>query len=189
MNNLDHQTIELAFFAVIALALAVQAIVLVAVFVVMRKTARNLSDQLQETRESVAPIVAAIPRLVAAITPLVETSRDLLTKVSPKMIETSTDLAALTKSLRAQSADVQVAATEIIARARRQAERIDGLLADTIDAVERAAGFMTGAVSKPVRQVSALLASVKAAVEALRVYEPRARANRDQGIGDNDMFV
>ena len=87
-----------------------------------------------------------------------------------------------------QTADVQSAANEIIARVRRQASRIDTLMTNVLDAVERAGGFMADAVAKPMRQLSAILASVRAAIESLRTSRGRARSDESPS-GDHDMFV
>ncbi len=175
MFKLDNQTIQLALIALVALAMLIQAIVLLAAFVAMRKAARSADEKLEEIRSSVMP--------------LVDKTRDLLTRLTPKIEGTAEDLAALAHSLRMQTTDVQYAANELITRVRSQASRIDTLLSNVLDAVERAGGFMADAVSKPMRQLSAILASAKAAVESLRSYESAPRSNADRMSGDNDMFV
>jgi uncharacterized protein YoxC len=175
MAKLDNQTIQLLIFAAIALALVFQAIVLFAVFLVLRKTAKNVTLQIEEMRSAVMPIV--------------ENTRDLIVQLKPKIVDTSTDIAALTRSLRDQTADVQSAATEIVARARMQAGRIDSLLSSTLDTLERASAFMADTLSKPMRQLSALLASAKAVMESLRSQEPAPRSQRNQSSSDGDLFV
>ena len=55
-------------------------------------------------------------------------------------------------------------------RVRRQASRLDTLMTNVLDTVDRASNFMADAVAKPMRQFSAILASVKAAIESLRTY-------------------
>lgn len=175
MAKLDNQTIQLLIFGAVALALVFQAIVLFAVFLVLRKTAKTVSEQIEEMRTAVMPIV--------------ENTRDLLVQLKPKIVDTSTDIAALTKSLRAQTADVQSAATEIVARVRTQTGRIDALLSSTLDTLERASAFMADTLAKPMRQLSALLASAKAVVETLRATEPVPRSQRNRSSSDGDMFV
>jgi len=173
--KIDNQTIELALIALVALAMLVQAIVLLAAFVAMRKAARSIDDKLEEIR--------------SALMPLVERTRELVTRLSPKIETTADDVAALAHSLRVQTTDVQYAANEIIARARAQASRIDALLSNVLDAVERTGSVLADAVNKPLRQLSAILASVKAAIESLRRYEPAPRSGEDRMSGDHDMFI
>jgi methyl-accepting chemotaxis protein len=110
--------------------------------------------------------------------------------MTPKIEETTGDLAALAHTLRTQAADVQSAANEIVDRVRRQAGRLDTMLSNVLDAVERASVFMADTVAKPMRQLSAVLASVKAVVESLRTVDPAApRSQSSRAHSDNDMFV
>jgi hypothetical protein len=175
MSKVDNQTIQLVLIALVAFAMLVQASVLLAAFIAMRKAARAIDEKLEVFNSSV--------------TPLIDNTRSLLTRLTPKVEQTADDVAALTHSLRVQSADVQSAASEIVARARAQASRLDSMLSHVLDTLERTGNFMSDAVNKPMRQLSAILASVKAVVESLRsgVHEPRSSANR--GSGDHDIFV
>jgi signal transduction histidine kinase len=176
MPKFEDQTIELALFGLVALAMLVQAIVLLAAFFAMRKAARSIDEKLEAFGSSV--------------TPLIDNTRALVTRLTPRIEETADDLAALTHSLRVQTADIQFAANEIVARARIQASRLDEMLSHVLDTLQRTGDFMSDAVNKPMRQFSAILASVKAVVESLRsgAPGPRSQANPTPR-GDNDMFV
>jgi signal transduction histidine kinase len=176
MPKFESQTIELALFGLVALAMLVQAIVLLAAFIAMRKAARSIDQKIEAFGSSV--------------TPLIDNTRALVTRLTPRIEETADDLAALTHSLRVQTADIQFAANEIVARARIQASRLDGMLSHVLDTLQRTGDFMTDAVNKPVRQFSAILASVKAVVESLRSGAPASRSQANQTPrSDNDMFV
>jgi hypothetical protein len=174
MQHLDNQVLELGLFILVALAMLVQAIVMLAAFLFVRKTATSLLRQLEETH--------------AVVMPLFNTTRDLVTRVAPKIEQTSNDLAAITHSLRDRTADVQFATTEIIARARTQASRLDKMITNFLNTVDRASSYVTDTVSKPVRQLSAILASVKAVIESLRNMNPAPRS-QPSASRDHDMFV
>jgi signal transduction histidine kinase len=176
MPKFESQTIELALFGLVALAMLVQAIVLLAAFVAMRKAARSIDQKLEAFGTSV--------------TPLIDNTRALVTRLTPRIEETADDLAALTHSLRVQTAEIQFAANEIVARARIQASRLDGMLSHVLDTLQRTGDFMSDAVNKPMRQFSAILASVKAVIESLRSGAPTTRSQSNPTPrGDNDMFV
>jgi hypothetical protein len=66
---------------------------------------------------------------------------------------------------------------------------MDSMLTNTFNAVDRAAGFMSDTVSKPMRQLSGILASAKAVVESLRSGVPEPLPPGDPARGDKDMFV
>jgi methyl-accepting chemotaxis protein len=177
--QINNQTIELILIALVAVAMVVQAIVLMAAVAAMRKAANSLVSKIEEFRSSVVP--------------LVDKTREVFSRVAPKIEETADDLSVLTHALRQQTADVQNAADEIVSRARRQAGRIDTMLTNVLDALERAGGFMADTVAKPMRQVSALLASAKAVVESLRSSAPPPStapgSQPNHAPGDSDLYV
>lgn len=173
--KIDNQTIQLALIALVALAMLVQAIVLLAAFVAMRKAARSINEKLEEIR--------------SAVMPLVERTRELVTRLSPKIETTADDVAALAHSLRVQTADLQSAADEIVGRLRTQAGRLDGMLSNLFDTVEHAGAAVSDAVNKPMRQLSGILASVKAFVETMRSGAPAPGSQAAPPARDHDMFV
>ena len=175
MPHLDNQTIQFALVVAVALAMLIQAIVLLAALIALRKLAKSIRDEVDDLR--------------AAVMPVIENTRNLLARVTPKIEQTSTDLAVLTRALREQAADVQAAADEIIGRAQRQARRVDAMLSSVLDAVDRAGSFMADTVTKPMRQLSAFLASAKAVIESLRSTQGASRAEANRASGDNDLFV
>jgi uncharacterized protein YoxC len=170
---MDHETIELAGIAIGALALLMQSIILLAIYLGVRKTAKSLKEEIEDIRSSVMPVV--------------HTTRGLVDRVGPKVEQTATDLAALTQSLRAQALDMEVAVAEVLERVRKETGRVDAMFSNTLDAVDKATEYVTHVVSKPVRQLSGILASFKAIVESLRSPDP---SYRDPVVhNDKDMFV
>lgn len=154
MPNIDNQTIMLAIVAVTAMAVLLQAFILLGIFISVRKAARSLKDQVEELRSAVIPVV--------------NNTRDLITRVTPYVESTVYDVATMAHELREQTAQVEITTKDILARLRKQSSRVDAMLSTVLDAVDRAGSFLTDAVSKPARQLAGVLASVKAVVESLR---------------------
>lgn len=175
MSHLDNQTIQLALVAAVALAMLIQAIVLLAALFALRKMAKSIRGEVEQ--------------LLASVMPVIENTRNLLTSVTPKIEQTASDLAVLTRALRDQTADVQAVADEIIGRAQRQARRVDSMMSSVLDAVDRAGSFVADTVTKPMRQLSAFLASAKAVIESLRSTQGPSRTDSNRASGDNDLFV
>jgi ABC-type transporter Mla subunit MlaD len=126
--------------------------------------------------------------------PVVDDTRELLTRLSrltPILESAVTDAAELTRSLRMQAADVEASVEDILERVRKQTSRVDNMFSGTLDTVERASVFVTETIAKPVRQISGLLAGLKAIVESLRSVQPSTNSvYRERGIHDDtDMFV
>jgi uncharacterized protein YoxC len=180
MPNLDHETIELACIALGALALVMQTIILFALYRGVSKSTKSIKEEIEDLRSSVMPIVETTRELV-------DTTRQFVARVTPKVESTVTDMAELARVLREQAVDVEIAAEEILGRVRKQTGRIDTMLSGTLDAVDKAGAFVVEAVGKPVRQLSGLLAGIKAVVESLRASDS---SYREPSLHDDkDMFV
>jgi methyl-accepting chemotaxis protein len=170
---MDHETIELACIALGALALLMQSIILLAIFIGVRKTSKSLTEAVEDIRSSVMPVA--------------HTTKDLLNRLGPKVEQTAIDLAALAHSLRTQTLAMEEAVTETAERVRKEAGRVDAMFSNTLDAVDKASEFVTHAVSRPVRQLSGILASFKAIVESFRSSDP---THKEPAMHDDkDMFV
>src|SRR5271157_4843213 len=148
MPNFDNQTIQLIFIAVTSLAVLLQAIILLLIYLSVRKAAKSVREEIEDLRSSVMPII--------------DTTRDLINRVAPKIEATTVDLAEIIHGLRLQIAQMESAATEVVDRARRQTSRLDKMFSGVLDSVDRAGAFVAEAVSRPVRQISGLLAALNA---------------------------
>lgn len=152
--SISVENTMLACVAIAALALAVQTIGMIAVLLVARKATKNMREEMEQYRSSLMPLILRVREVVQNVAPKVEAAAD--------------ELAVITTKLREQTADVQEAANDIIARTQHQVGRVDHILTSIFDRVERAGTFVSDAVAKPMRQLSGVIASVKAVVDTLR---------------------
>jgi uncharacterized protein YoxC len=187
MPNFDNQIIELVFTAVIAVAVMLQAVALLAIYLAMRKAIGSIGEQVEDLRSSLMPMVDNSRELIDNTRVLVEQTQDLFARLAPKAEATVGNVARIAQGLRQQTEEVEFAAKDILERTRRQTDRLDGMATDALDAVDRAGIFVAETVGKPVRQLAGLLAAARAIVESLRgsAREPRhARSS-----GDEDTFI
>jgi methyl-accepting chemotaxis protein len=175
ISNADSQMILLVIAAVVALALLLQAIVLLAIFLGLRKAMALARGEVEELR--------------ATVLPLLKETRESMARVAPKIEGTCDDVAALAHSLRVQAAELQTTTADLVQRARRQAARLDTMATNIMDTADRAGDFMSHAVNKPVRQVSGILASIKAVVDTFRTPEPTPHPRSNHTPTDPEMFV
>lgn len=173
MNNEMFQIALVVFVALTGVALMVQAIVMLVAFLSMRKTIASLHSDVQEMRTSVMPILSI--------------SKDLLEKVAPKAESILTDMADLSERFRDQTVQLQATTTEILDRVHRQTTRVDTIITGVIDGIEHTSNVIADSVGKPVRQISAMLASAKAFLSVLATG--RRQGQRADVIADQDMFV
>jgi hypothetical protein len=138
-------------------------------------------------------IMRSVQRLQAEILPLVPQARETLAqaqaalKLAAERIEES---AAMTKQLL-QAAQQQVngidqARRELAAQWRVQSERLELVLEDILSRVQDVVAVLHGTVMRPVREVSGMVAGVKAALQTLLMSR---RPTVDRATHDDEMFI
>jgi methyl-accepting chemotaxis protein len=187
MPRLDNETIELVCIAVTALAVLLQGIVLLFIYLALRKAIGSLRGEVEDLRSSLMPMVDNTRELIDNSRALVETTRRLFARLAPKAEATASDVARVARGLREQTEELESTTQEVLARVRFQTSRMNAMTTSGLDAVDRAGSFVAETVGKPVRQLSGFLAAAKAIVESLRAsgHEPRHR----RYSGDEDTFV
>ncbi|MFZ0743981.1 MAG: hypothetical protein WAM85_06225 [Terracidiphilus sp.] len=173
MPNANNETLLTIFVALTGVAVLFQAVILLAIFLALRKSVKSVHEKVDDLRATVLPVI--------------NDTREFMGRVGPKIDSVATDMAELVHGLRAQGAELQSSATEIVERVRRQTSRMDAMLTGVLNAVDRAGGLVTEAVSAPLRQMSALAAAAKAVFGTLRNGAPTAA--QTHSAADKDMFV
>jgi hypothetical protein len=182
MLKLDNQTILLALAVAIGLAVLLQTIILLAMFVTMRKVISAIREEAESLRTLVMPVIYDAQEILASSRVSLAHSQELfansqkllinaqgfLTRVSPKIEATVGDVAEITRVLRREAIEMQYSTLAIMERVRMQSDRVDGMVTNLLDTVDRAGGFVNDVVSTPVRQISGVLRSAKAIIESLR---------------------
>ncbi|HVZ82476.1 MAG TPA: hypothetical protein VG893_02295 [Terracidiphilus sp.] len=175
MSNVNPETVLIVFVVLTGLAVIMQAIVLLALFLSVRKTAGLLQNEVSELR--------------AAVVPVARDTHELLMKVGPRIEEVTVDLADMVHGLRVQSMEMQASAAEILERARRQSSRVDAMMTGVLDTVDRATAVVIDAVGVPLRQISGIAAFMKAAFSNLRGKTPSPQMQPTHSAADKDLFV
>ncbi len=171
--NMNNEMLLVIFVGLTGFALLVQAIVMFAFFLTIRRTITSTQADIQEIRTTVMPILSK--------------SRETLERVAPKIESIAKDMAELTHGLREQGAEIQIALSEVLERVHRQTLRVDTMFTNMADGVEHAGNVVADTVTRPVRQMGAILASAKA---FLSVLATGRRPGRQPGaVADQDMFV
>ena len=137
MSKFDSQTVQLVIVAAVAVTMLLQAVALLAIFNLVRKATESMRKDIDEFKTSVVPVIDNV--------------RELLVHTAPKIETAATDIAAMSHNLRRQTADIQVAANGIVERIQSQSARLDAMLTNVFDGVDRASGFMSSTVTKPMR--------------------------------------
>ena len=166
------------FVLLTGLAVLLQACVLAAMFVTMRKTAARLEALASEVKTKVLPTV--------------EQAQALLTEVRPKLLVIAENLEQTTTTVRTQIQRVDATVSDVVDRARLQVIRADELLSRTMDRVEQTSDMVQKTVISPVRQLSGLMQGITVGLEYLfgRSGRRNGRGREERRpVPQDEMFI
>jgi chromatin segregation and condensation protein Rec8/ScpA/Scc1 (kleisin family) len=166
------------FIALTGLAVALQAGVLLAMYLAMRKS----GDRLEELAASVK----------TKILPTVEQAQEMLTVLRPKVEVIVDNLQDATTVVRSQIQRVDATVNDVVDRTRLQVIRADEMMTKTLDRVEQTTEMVQNTVVSPVRQISGLMRGLTVGLEFLFAGGARKNgASRDErrAVPQDEMFI
>ena len=166
------ENLLIVFIVVTGLAVVIQAGILVAMFVAMKKTSAKVEMLAEEVKSKVLPTAELAHSMMSDLRPKIETLVD--------------NVSVSTTMMRAQLERVDAALTDIIDRTRLQVIRADEFVTGTMDKLEETREVVTRTVVSPVRHISGLMHGVTAGLEA---FFSRRRGRNAIGVPQDEMFI
>src|SRR2546430_6042013 len=163
------------FVVVAAVAILVQAAILVAMFFQMRRTAERMERFTSDLESRLGPILSRV--------------QTLLEETQPKISEMIADAAHVVYLARGQAQKVDRVFTEASDRLRGQLVRADRILTGALEAVEDAGTRFGSNVWKPVHKVSALVQGIKVGLDLLRSRRSRNRSPEEPLETVEELFI
>lgn len=166
------------FIALTGAAVVLQACILVALYLAVRKTSAKLEMLATEVKTK------AIPTL--------ETAQSLMVDLRPKLEKVAENVQETTTAVRAQVQRLDAIVNDVADRARLQVIRGDELLTRTLDRVEEATEIVHKTVVSPVRKLSGLVHGLGASFEFLignRARRNGGRAEARRPVPQDEMFI
>ncbi|HET6177466.1 MAG TPA: hypothetical protein VFE61_11080 [Candidatus Sulfotelmatobacter sp.] len=166
------------FIALTGIAVLLQACVLLAMYLAMRKSGERMEALAAEVKTKVLPTV--------------ERAQEMLTEVQPRLLIIAENLQEATTTMRAQVQRVDATVNDVVDRARLQVIRADELLTRTLDRAEQTSDMVHKTVISPVRQISGLMQGITVGLEFL--FGGRGRRNGDRReerrpVPQDEMFI
>jgi hypothetical protein len=165
------------FIALTGIAVALQAGVLLAMYLTMRKSSERMEALATEVKTKLMPTF--------------EQAQEMLTQFRPRMEIIAENVEDATTVMRGQLQRIDATMNDVVDRARLQIIRADDLLSRTLDRVEQTSDMVHSTVVSPVRQLSGLMQGITVGLEYLF-----GRGRRNGGSGEerrpvpqDEMFI
>jgi hypothetical protein len=162
------------FIALTAFAVVIQAGILVALYLAVRK--------------STAKMEALATEVTTKALPTLETAQRMLVELRPKIETLASNAADSTTILRVQLSRLDATLSDILDRTRLQVIRADELLNRTMDKVEETTEVVHKTVLSPLRQVSGLMSAISTGVEVF-LGQKRRQPRNGMGVPQDEMFI
>ena len=165
------------FIALTGIAVLLQAGVLVAIFVVLRRTSTKMEALATEVKTKVLPAIAQ--------------AEAMLTEIRPKVTAIAEQVEESTTMVREQVERIDATVHDVVDRARLQIIRTDELFTRTLDRVERTSDIVQRTVVSPVRRISGLMQGLTVGLEFLFGGGRRNGGSREgrRPVPQDEMFI
>ncbi|MGA7557730.1 MAG: hypothetical protein WCF61_20380 [Terriglobales bacterium] len=170
---MDDNLLKL-FIAVTAFAVLLQALVMVALYLAVRK--------------STAKMEALATEVSAKALPTIDTVQNMLVELRPKIDVLTTNVSESSTLVRNQLERIDATLTDALDRTRLQVIRADELLNRTMDKVEETSEIVHKTVVSPLRQVNGLMAAISTGVEVF-LGQKRRHPKNGAGVPQDEMFI
>jgi hypothetical protein len=162
------------FIAVTAVAVVIQAGILVGLYVAVRK--------------STAKMEALAAQVTTKALPTMETVQSMLVEMRPKLDVLTVNLTESSTLVRNQLGRFDATLTDALDRTRLQVIRADELLNRTMDKVEETSDAVHKTVISPLRQVNGLMSAISTGVEVF-LGQRRRHPKNGAGVPQDEMFI
>jgi hypothetical protein len=162
------------FIAVTAIAVVLQAGILVALFVTVLKTTAKMEALVTEVTTKALPTVDAV--------------QNLLTDLRPKLDVISVNAVESSNLVRNQLARIDATLTDALDRGRLQVIRADELLNRTMDKVEETSEAVHKTVISPIRQFNGLMSAITTGFDVF-LGQKRRQPKNGSGVPQDEMFI
>jgi hypothetical protein len=163
------------FIAITSAAVVIQAGILVALFVSVRKSTAGMEALAKEMKNKALPTIDA--------------ANSMLTELRPKVDTIVENVSQSTALLRGQMQRLDATVNDVIDRTRLQVIRTDELVNRTLDRVEETSDMVHRTVVSPIRQVSGLVQGVTAGLEFFFRRRRNNRPREGKGVPQDELFI
>jgi len=160
------------FVVVAAVAIVIQAIVLIALFVQMKRTAARVEQTVADFNTKVTPLVSRVQILVD--------------ELSPRLTGIVVDASEITRLARGEAQKLDRILSEALERLRMQIIHVDHILTGAMEAVEEAGSHLRNTVWAPVVKATALLRGVQAGLDFFRNARRRGGGDHVEAAEQQD---
>jgi hypothetical protein len=161
------------WIAITSLAVLIQAGILVALYVSVRKSTARVEVIMSDLHKRTAPIL--------------DSTQAIMVDSRPKIEAITDNLLAASSSIKSQVERLDATVSDAVDRTRLQIIRADDLVTRTMDRVEETTDVVHKTVISPVRQMAGIVTGLSTGIGAF--FGRRGGVQREDSQQDEEMFI
>lgn len=168
-----HETLLTAFVIVAALAIVMQALLMLGIYLAIRKMPGQIEGIRTEIKQRLDPLAQSVG--------------EILTNSREPVRTITANLAEISRILRDRTSHVDALVADLVDKSRLQVIRVDQMVSDLVEKVETTADVVQRNVLAPVQEVSAVIKGVRSGLEFL--FSRRRASSVSEATQDEQMFI
>jgi methyl-accepting chemotaxis protein len=148
------QIYYIIFTAITAAGVLLQAFVLLGMYLAIREAIKRMNQVTDEVKGQLVPVLTS--------------SKRLIDDLSPKLKIASSNLVEVSQTLRHQTGHLNSTIDDVLNKTSAQAARLNEMMGAILNSVEHATEVLQHAATVPYRQVTGIMAGLKAGFDVLR---------------------
>lgn len=174
---MNPEVLLIIFVGVTAVALTLQSLAIWKTFRTVNRMAGQAEARLDRLERETDQIMAQVQSVAESFQPLVRVGEDLQGRGDE-----------LVRIIERRSADIDELIGELVDIGRRQAQKVDTAVSDTVDKFEEATDILQQDLIRPVVEISSFVKGMKTGLEYLLARRQRSAAP-DERYPDEEMYI
>jgi hypothetical protein len=162
------------FIIATAIAVIIQAGILVALFIAVRQTTGRVEALASEVKTKALPTM--------------ETAQAMLVELRPRVNDIVANVDQTARMARAQMERLDATVSDVVDRTRLQVIRADELVNRTLDRVEETSDMVHRTVVSPIRQIAGVMQGLSAGLEFF-LGRKRRQSRDGMGVPQDELFI
>ena len=152
----DSSKLIVVFIGLVALALLVQALVMIVFAAKSIKASRSLAASVEELKQRALPLIDTATEFSREANLLLRENAPKVRTIADNLVETSDKLVEASSAARAAVQQFDVTIADANRRAQRQVARVDGMVSATLTATAEIAETIASGIRGPVKKIASM---------------------------------
>ena len=170
-----NETLITIFVIVAAAAIIIQAGILFALFISLKKTGERVE--------------AISHNIETKAIPLLDSAKTILDENGPKLKEITQNLSETTATLKSQMNRVDATLNDVLDRTRLQVIRVDDMVSRTMDKVEETTEILQNTVVSPVKKLTGIMQGLSVGLGAYLQRRRKSALDAMTAVEDDELFI